>query len=374
VVKGTVFAAGTESVLLAEEPVLERKVWLWLRPGEALPLAAARRAIERPTRQRWLGAGQDGDWQWDAFLAPPPGCSLPALVAAEGQLPWSEVRPLLEQLANELTAACRDNTLPPSLSVEQLWVQSDGRLLVFDALANGSPASPGVSISAGDQQRALGLLHEATMLLLEGTLSVPGGPPRRPHAPVPAHAARLLDRLAEVTGQYEDVASFQADLRASHSYPTQVTRRLRAMQVALQAGMLLAALLPMALVLGVAYVIAPEAAWTAYLPGPERTRLPTLTLLAVAWAFCFRGGWALRGSGLLLVRHDGRPASRLRCAWRALLLWAPAVFLTAAMGDSSSTAEQVALLLLMTAYVGLALLFPRRGPHDILAGTYLVPR
>ena len=45
--------------------------------------------------------------------------------------------------------------------------------------------------------------------------------------------------------------------------------------------------------------------------------------LAVALTLLNRGGLGLRAHGLTLVRSDGRRAGRFRCAWRAVVLWAP---------------------------------------------------
>jgi len=120
---------------------------------------------------------------------------------------------------------------------------------------------------------------------------------------------------------------------------------------------------------------------------------PTLWTI---WAFLFRGGLSYRLTGIALVRKDGRPAPRWRCAWRALLVWAGplALFLAALLlelhhiglhwGSADPVAPSalawlawlawwlaVALLLLS---VWLAQRNPARGLHDVLAGTYLVPR
>jgi hypothetical protein len=105
--------------------------------------------------------------------------------------------------------------------------------------------------------------------------------------------------------------------------------------------------------------------------------------LWVLWAFAFRGGLGLRLAGLALVRRNGKPALRLQCAWRAFLVWAPvvALLMLAVWIDVSYPALswlgcglQGLFLLLIVGYAGLALRFPARGPHDRLAGTYLVPR
>ena len=113
----------------------------------------------------------------------------------------------------------------------------------------------------------------------------------------------------------------------------------------------------------------------------------------VVWAFVFRGGLSYRMMGLALVRGDGRPALRVQCAWRALLVWAPvtglalaSVWLDAAYwsawpGDgarpwmlAAASAAWWAALALLPLYAATAVWLPRRSLHDWLAGTHLVPR
>ena len=122
----------------------------------------------------------------------------------------------------------------------------------------------------------------------------------------------------------------------------------------------------------------------------------TVLLLAcpaawVVWAAATRGGLSLWLAGLRLVRADGRRAARWRCAWRALLVWAPfAGLLLASLAvedwrlvEGAASQDAAAWLswgawwlavLLLPVYVWLALRSPHRAPHDRLAGTYLVPR
>jgi hypothetical protein len=113
----------------------------------------------------------------------------------------------------------------------------------------------------------------------------------------------------------------------------------------------------------------------------------------VVWAFLWRGGVSYRILGIDLVRADGRPALRLQCAWRALLVWAPVVGLivlslwlqmrfwadwsagrTEPWLHTLSAAAGYAVFLVLAGYVVLALLRPARALHDRLAGTYLVPK
>ena len=115
--------------------------------------------------------------------------------------------------------------------------------------------------------------------------------------------------------------------------------------------------------------------------------------LWVVWAFLARGGISYRLAGIALVRGDGRPASRVQCAWRALLVWTPPTALLVVsfwleerywslwQPDASPTwllslasAVWDAALLLLACYVLLALWRPARALHDRLSGVYLVPR
>jgi hypothetical protein len=112
--------------------------------------------------------------------------------------------------------------------------------------------------------------------------------------------------------------------------------------------------------------------------------LPTIW---VTWAFLFEGGFTLRMAGLALSRIRGGKASRIQCAWRALLVWLPVVLVQligplqfvfghatrdAVMRTQLTCAGLTACLLVL--YLILALLMPRRSLHDRLAGTCLVPR
>src|SRR5262249_18698558 len=101
-----------------------------------------------------------------------------------------------------------------------------------------------------DSARALGLLREVAVLALEGRLQ-PKGPGEPVHAPVPAHAVSLLDRLAAVGQPYQGVEQFQADLIAIRNQPTEINAGLRTGHLAL----LLAFLYPILLMmLGVRYI------------------------------------------------------------------------------------------------------------------------
>jgi uncharacterized RDD family membrane protein YckC len=213
-IRGGLKWTANEKILLGEDASLGRRVFIWLRPADAPSLDRARREVGRRARLRWLASGRQGDQQWDAILAPS-GCPLPELVHSEGRLSWAEARRLLEALAGELDAACADGTLPPSLTVDQVWVQPDGRAQLADTPLTESAAPLPAPAGQTDADRSLALLRQVAVLALEGRTRPTGGPSVALQAPFPANARAVLDRLVAVPSGYETVEQFQAALAAT---------------------------------------------------------------------------------------------------------------------------------------------------------------
>jgi hypothetical protein len=118
--------------------------------------------------------------------------------------------------------------------------------------------------------------------------------------------------------------------------------------------------------------------------------------LAAIVGLAFRQGPLHQLFGVAIVDRRGRPASRARTTVRTLVVWTPLLVCTALfiwrMIDASGTAglpfEEIirasidlvadyyilqASVLLLLAGAAWSLITPHRGPHDRLAGTYLVP-
>lgn len=100
------------------------------------------------------------------------------------------------------------------------------------------------------------------------------------------------------------------------------------------------------------------------------------------FAFAFRGGVSFVLSGIALVRDDGRPASRWRCAGRELLMWTPLLALVLAnVWIQSLQPEWIVvrlvldftILLVLLAYLVIGLRYSNRAPHDQILGTSMVP-
>lgn len=130
--------------------------------------------------------------------------------------------------------------------------------------------------------------------------------------------------------------------------------------------------------------------------GIQRFSLFVLPLLWLFSTWIFRGGWSLWIAGINLVQADGRPASRIMAMARGLLFWLPfwAIWWSAHFmqthywsgGESVAHHERFSWMLrvshglwwaglaLWLVYIALALRQPKRGPHDRIVGTWLVPR
>lgn len=232
VVRGALRWDDGAKILLGQDRSLGRSVWIWLRPSADAPLPAARRDISRATRLRWLACGRHEDEQWDAFMAFP-GCPLVEAIQSRRES-WARLRPLLEELAEELAAACAEDTLPDLLHADQVWVGPDGQMQLLDIpLGRCNVAAEGAAGSG----RALTLLGQTAALTLEGRLRPPGrnGPVR---APVPLYAGRLLNRLLGNRNPYMDVGQFQADLKASTDQPAEVSRGRRAVHLGILSALL----------------------------------------------------------------------------------------------------------------------------------------
>jgi eukaryotic-like serine/threonine-protein kinase len=483
-VSGLARGAENEVLLFGQDAALHRPVWLWLRRGGAGPLPASRRESARDGRPRWLAGGEQDGWRWDAFVAAP-GCLLADLVSGakprRHPLGWADTLSLLEQLAAELERAEQDGSLPERLSPEQVWVQAGGRALLLDAPPR--PPTPAAT--------PLDLLRQAAALALEGRVRPAGELTLPVRAPVPTHAAELLDRLMGAAEPFTGLAELREALAQAHEKPEEISRPMRGLQVALTLvglgpGLLFLFAAGPCLMLG-AYLIcvlgaaqgefrreraeqdaelrrldeemdrldddreAVLASWSGFLrnrlqqfedryrrqfigrlrayaededeleglddlagsddllAGPSGLAEELLLhgwwlagafaawpLLWAAWAALARGGLAPRLAGVALVGADGRPAARWRCAWRALLVWAPVALLLlaaawldvwrVASARDGWSADEVRLagwlswhlwwaaVVFLCAYVFTAITWPNRALHDRLAGVYPVPR
>jgi hypothetical protein len=224
--RGALGEADGATILLGEDPALGRKIWVRVAPEAWQRLSEARRQVNRPTRLAWLTGGVQDGRAWDGCLAPN-GSPLADLVSPRQPLNWGQTRPLLLQLCEEVEGAARDGTLPARLHLDQVWVQSNGRLQLLDAPVPAPP--PGRYEDAGPPLR---LVRMVAALALEGEL-LRRRRGRHIEAPVPAPAAALLDRLLGGPDAFRTVAEVHAALVALEGQPTHVNRAQRSAHLTL---------------------------------------------------------------------------------------------------------------------------------------------
>jgi len=176
--------------LLGYDLRLLRKVWIHMvSPGTA-PVPALLRNLGRAGRLRWLTGRRSTEENWDAFEAAT-GRPLGSLIQV-GQ-PWRQVRFWLYDLANELSTAEQDGTLPDVLALDRVWITADGRAKLLDFPAPGFTWSK--SFSAPESQTAQQFLHEVATAALRGQASVADQPPIESRHRLPLHASNFLQSL-----------------------------------------------------------------------------------------------------------------------------------------------------------------------------------
>ncbi|HXP59794.1 MAG TPA: RDD family protein, partial [Dongiaceae bacterium] len=199
--------------LLGYDIRLLRKVWIRTVPAGTPPVPCPLRNLGRVGRLRWLAGRRSPEENWDAFEAltgqpllrllgqkPQPGQG--AGLASVPQ-PWAQVRYWLCDLATELSAAQKDNTLPPLLDLSRVWVTGDGRVKLLDFPAPGTPApaadaSPPAPpmVNNADAPRFLGRVAAAA---LEGRADAAAQAPSEIPVALPLHVRKFFKALPQLS-------------------------------------------------------------------------------------------------------------------------------------------------------------------------------
>ena len=140
--------------LLGYDLRLLRKVWIRLVPPGIPPVPASMRSVGRVGRLRWLTGRRSPGENWDAFEAVA-GRALASLI--QTPQPWRQARFWLFDLANEISAAEKDGTLPPVLAMDRVWITDDGRAKLLNFPAPGLPPYEPTHpqpLRGGEQERA----------------------------------------------------------------------------------------------------------------------------------------------------------------------------------------------------------------------------
>ena len=374
--------------MLAYDTRLLRKIWIHQVPAETPEIPVHLRGLERIGRLRWLGGRRSNRENWDAYEAPL-GTSLLHLITTAQS--WEFVRFWLFDLAEELAKAELDGTLPEILSVDRVWISSDGRAKLLDFPAPGlSPEELVLPCSSPSE-----FLKTVALSALEGREDIRTTAPV--HAAIPEHARKLL----EDPMQFSDPASAANSLKAVLHKPVQITRKRRvAMAVAclfFPLVIVCSMMLSMKVFLAESYARSTTVIGHTDSTGFQETLfspvvfflmltyalLFLVALPAVFAAICPRGGLIMRVFGVCVVRKDGLTALRKQIIIRSLLTWAPLLligsmgmvqFLFSSWSSSMPTMSVVFIFLDLAALTAWSTMLPDRGLPDRIAGTMLVPR
>lgn len=346
--------------IVATDPVLRRKVWLLRRVSHDLSLA--RRNLGRPGRLRWLQKVETTEATWDAFEAIE-GAPLSSLIEGGKRVPWSILRSWLHDLATELWAAAGDLTLPAELSLDHVWIASQGHAVLLD---EPWPAveTPADRISVADIAGQQDFLS-AVVARVESTS-------------LPLHARPVLQNLEE--GKFEKMSFLTGNLRGLLDRPAEVSKGIRAASI----------------------FVLPFYVWIMVFVGTYtgEGRIPDALGGSAAWLLINTALFVLSASALIqllavpvrisfgqslfrlaVVNDEGKPAGTSRLLARWAIVWipllAPMSVVLLLIRRANPTAALILASVLLLLWIGVAIYaayHPNRGLHDRLAGAWVVRR
>jgi uncharacterized RDD family membrane protein YckC len=343
--------------IVAIDPVLRRQVWLLRRNSTELSLA--RRNLARHGRLRWLQKVETADTIWDAFEAIE-GVPYSSLIVGGKRLPWSSLRHWLHDLASELWDATGDGTLPAELSLDHIWITTQGRAVLLDE------PWPDVTIHAErievkdlhGQQRFLNAVASCAEL-----------------TNMPLHARGVLQNLAD--GKFEKLSFLTGILRGLLDKPSEVSRPIRAGSIFMLGFYVWVAVF-------VGYYQADKIQqWSDSLGRliviSAMVVLGIIALIQLLELSLFRTIASQAIFRLAVVDAKGQLADRKTLLRRWVIIWLPLYVTMLFVIPLIKMAElnaafiiAVAMLLLWIGAAVYAVIVPNRGLHDRLAGTWIV--
>ena len=375
-VTGTVSQIEGGAIHTARDESLERPVWIVARRNGAAP-NDNRMALARPNRLHWIAGGLSGELRWDAYEAVR-GAPLTAMLETTPTMTWQQAIPWLGDLADELQAAMEDGTLPPQLTLGQLWVERTGRLKLLDYVPEGADDAA-FAEQSDDVVRVTSLIDSVLCRFV-------GDCP-------PASAIDLAEEFRRRGASLEAIQWFGQRVRTLETQPLRISwdDRLGVLAVSFNVESSAYYMIVSALAIAMCLVDAPILATAALLTVFAMT-LPC----GLGWFFSGGPVFAFTGIQLRSVR-DGSVAPRWRSAWRNFVAWAPATVGYALLGLVSAhqtlntlgaaiPPEQLTmavygvctlfgLLGLLVQFSGalLSIARPERALQDVLSGVYLSP-
>jgi len=234
---------------LAEDVSLGRRVWIVRRSDrQLLEPASGSIHLDRTTRLRHVQSGTFADGTWDAYLAID-GAPLAKWVGRDHPLNWQDTRAILKQFCDEMAQAQHDGSMPSIKSMDQIWLDARGRLVVLDPWLDFKPDDEVVDGATASKNGASGSLGSLDVAGRIATIALTGQtlPPAEDanatsaknralmvREPLPIHARKLIDRLTGVSlPAFESIEMLRNDLAASEALATKIESKHRMVQVML---------------------------------------------------------------------------------------------------------------------------------------------
>ncbi len=381
-VTGTLGRGEAVTVFTARDEALGRSVWIYLQRTTVENFSAQRLSISRPTRAHWLQNGEADGNRWDAMEAIR-GAPLASVAANSADWNWDQARQVLLSLCEELNAALADATLPKQLTLGQVWIDREVRLKLLDLPFEPKKDPPAVRAAddASQAKRAVGLFRAAAETCCDQCV-------------VPGHAQDFLEELRPSPANKETLLRAEQHLRDIAHRPTTLRWDDRLGSLAVSFSLEQSIFYFMSLLMALVILLVPgiDVGWQLAVVAAGSLLVPA------AMGFWFQGGPVFRFTGIQVRCLNQRRASRLRCAWRNFVAWAPlmascamlACLSMAMVKDPDALAVKEGspfpvLLILMSCggLVGMtihaagalvAMILPTRSLQDWLSGTVLVPR
>ena len=348
--------------IVATDPVLRRRVWLLRRDSSELSPALreesiGRRNLARSGRLRWLQKVESSQAVWDAFEAPD-GVPFSSLIEGGKHVPWSRLRHWLSDLSSELWEATGDKTLPAELSLDHVWVTTQGRAVLLD--------KPWPDVQTGAERIEVGDLAGRQRFLNAVAACAES-------TSMPLHARAVLQNLAD--GKFEKLSFLTGILRGLLDKPAEVSKGIRAGSIFMLPGYVW-----IAVFVGRYH----DKQWNDYL-GEIVIISPLLVLGAIALIQLltlqlFHTTPSHGTFRLAVINTKGQRANRVTLLRRWVYVWLPLFVPMSFVALLIRRAEDIAfisalvLLVLWISAAVYAVIVPNRGLHDRLAGTWVVRR
>jgi len=130
-IRGQIVTEDGSKWLSAHDSTIERAVWIHLNPATFPPPSESREKCIRRTRMRFLETGIQGNWRWDAYVAPD-GAPIALWFDRKNPMPWPLTQKVLHDTTEEFKFIDSSQNATPT-EMARWWLTSTGKLTLSEA-------------------------------------------------------------------------------------------------------------------------------------------------------------------------------------------------------------------------------------------------